>query len=54
MREVRDRQVVCNRRERSVELMPRGAQARKLGGAAAGYFLHHPVMNPAARRTGEV
>ena len=41
--------VVCNRRDRTVELLPR-ASVRKLGGGAADYFSCHPMMCPASRR----
>ena len=45
--------VVCNRRQGTVELLPR-AKVRRLGGAAADYFSYHLVMNPAKRRTAEI
>ena len=44
--------VVCNRRQGTVELLPR-AKVRRLGGAAADYFAYHPLMNPAKRRPAE-
>eukprot|EP00959_Pyramimonas_sp_CCMP1952_P432920 9065825-Pyramimonas_sp.AAC.1 len=45
--------VVCNRRQETVELLPR-AKVRSLGGAAADHFSHHPAVNPAEGRTAEV
>ena len=44
--------MVCNRRERSVELVAR-TEVRKLGGGAADYFTYHLMMNPANRRSAE-
>ena len=37
--------VVCNRRQGTVELLPR-AKVRRLGGAAADYFSYKLLMNP--------
>ena len=45
--------VVCNRRQRTVELLPR-AKVRRLGGMAADYFSYNLRMNPAKRRTAEI
>ncbi|CAK0884990.1 unnamed protein product [Prorocentrum cordatum] len=48
----KDFAVAANRREATVELVPR-SKVRALGGAAAGFFTYRLVMNPAKRRTGQ-
>jgi hypothetical protein len=46
--------VVCNRRQGTVELLPR-AKVRRFGGAAADpFFSHNLLKNPAKRRTAEI
>ena len=50
--EVRELSVVGNRRDRTVQLLPR-RRVRKLGGGKAHYFSYHPMMNPATRKRGD-